>query len=185
MWINRSSKNLYSTYLVYFCFQEIVLKNYPKCRMYMPEVIEHLLEVSIPISLITLPWLLCLFIGHVKPEVSSWSPNTHSLAHTTTQSSLRVLDCFFYEGPNVLFSLGLAILRLNENDIICSQYGDVVVEHLKGWLLENSDLIFDVHYYTLTLIATNVVLQIAFSEFDNLPHKRINKMRNTHKYRWW
>ena len=35
----------------------------------MPEVIEHLLEVSIPISLITLPWLLCLFIGHVKPEV--------------------------------------------------------------------------------------------------------------------
>ena len=49
-------------------FQE-VLKNYPKCRMYMPEVIEHLLEVSIPISLITLPWLLCLFIGHVKPEV--------------------------------------------------------------------------------------------------------------------
>ena len=26
LWINRSSKNLYSTYLVYFCFQEIVVK---------------------------------------------------------------------------------------------------------------------------------------------------------------
>jgi hypothetical protein len=37
---------------------------------YLPEISNHLLKLRIPLSLLTLPWLLCLFIGTLPVKVT-------------------------------------------------------------------------------------------------------------------
>jgi hypothetical protein len=55
-------------------FEVLVEKYLPRCK-------KHLDSLSIPLSVITLPWLLCFYIGYVPME-----------------AALRTLDAFFYEG---------------------------------------------------------------------------------------
>jgi hypothetical protein len=47
---------------------------------YLPASRAHLNALNIPLSVITLPWLLCFYIGYVPME-----------------AALRTLDAFFYE----------------------------------------------------------------------------------------
>lgn len=42
----------------------------------------------------------------------------HGWLNDDSQASLRVLDCFFLEGLNVLFLVGIALLRLNERTLL-------------------------------------------------------------------
>jgi len=43
----------------------------------MPELSEHLLEIGVPIAIVTIPWFLCLYVGflpwHVRNSSSSSS----------------------------------------------------------------------------------------------------------------
>lgn len=150
--ISKFWRNLYSAYLATAHWRTLTFAN----RTYIPEVLDHLRKVSIPISLITLPWLLCLFVGHLKPKVCA-KPFTHVAHNIPNQASMRVLDCFFHEGPTIMFSFALAILRLNEHNIVGQQYGDVVVEQVKAWLQENSESIFHVRF-NLPQAALTIVL---------------------------
>lgn len=43
------------------------------------------------------------------------------------EAALRTLDAFFYEGPNVLFAIGLAIFRLNEPALLVTNDNDKIV----------------------------------------------------------
>ncbi|EPX71868.1 GTPase activating protein Gyp3 [Schizosaccharomyces octosporus yFS286] len=53
-----------------------------------------------PITLVTAAWFMSAFVG-VLP----------------TETTLRIWDCFFYEGSKVLFMTALCILRLGEDEI--------------------------------------------------------------------
>ncbi|EEB06022.1 GTPase activating protein Gyp3 [Schizosaccharomyces japonicus yFS275] len=53
-----------------------------------------------PITLVTAAWFMCAFVG-VLP----------------TETTLRLWDCFFYEGSKVLFLSALSIFRLGEAEI--------------------------------------------------------------------
>ena len=46
------------------------------------------------------------------------------------QTVLFVLDFFFYEGCNVLFAVGLSVLKLHEKMILQELDPDVILEHL-------------------------------------------------------
>jgi len=119
-------------------------------KIYMPEIVDHLERLRIPLSLISLPWLLCLFIGALPESIS-----------------LRVLDVLFYEGPNVLFQISLAILKIMEEVILSTEQGDVVVPLIKGFVASPDE---------------TLLFQVAFQEFGDLPAAKISEMRNTHRY---
>ncbi len=91
---------------------------------YLPQCKKHLDSLNIPLSVITLPWLLCFYIGYVPME-----------------AALRTLDAFFYEGPNVLFAIGLAIFRLNEPALIITHDNDKIVPLMRRAGYSVNDLV--------------------------------------------
>ena len=42
-------------------------------KIYMPTLHDHLTTVDFPTELITQPWFLCLFIGYIPMQVSTWT----------------------------------------------------------------------------------------------------------------
>ena len=78
--------------------QELFEKLLEKC---LPAVFTHLNQISFPISVITQPWFLCLFIGFIPIE-----------------QVLRILDCLFSEGISILFKVCLAMFKLEEAKIL-------------------------------------------------------------------
>ncbi|KAL6076934.1 GTPase activating protein (GAP) [Balamuthia mandrillaris] len=120
-------------------------------KMYLPDCNAHLTKLKIPLSLVTMPWLLCLFIGNLPEECS-----------------LRVLDSFFLEGPNILFRVALAILKMSEEAIMKAEGGDAVVPMLKDITnCPDCDELFD---------------ELVFGEFAELPTAKIEELRNANRY---
>jgi hypothetical protein len=58
---------------------------------------------------------MCLFVSYI-PE----------------RAALRFLDCFFYEGPDVLFQVGLAILKLNQEEILACDDSEKVIQIIRA-----------------------------------------------------
>jgi uncharacterized membrane protein YgdD (TMEM256/DUF423 family) len=58
-------------------------------------------RMGIQISMMSLPWFLCLSIGYTSMEVS-----------------LRILDLFFYFGVDVLFCGYLALFEVKQEKIL-------------------------------------------------------------------
>lgn len=59
------------------------------------------------LSLVTVPWFMCLFVNTLRPEVT-----------------LRVWDMFFCEGSKVLFRISAALLKKNESALIAASSRD-------------------------------------------------------------
>ncbi|RKP00542.1 hypothetical protein CXG81DRAFT_13114, partial [Caulochytrium protostelioides] len=78
----------------------------------MPPMYEYLVnQCQIQLSVATIPWLLSLFISAC------------SLTY-----SLRILDCFFLEGPKIIFQIALAVFKLNAEQILnhCHDDGELM-----------------------------------------------------------
>jgi TBC1 domain family member 8/9 len=67
---------------------QIIFEHYVQEKM--PMLYEHFQNVDIQLSVACLPWFLSLYINSM-PLIFAF----------------RVLDCFFMEGPRVLFQIGL------------------------------------------------------------------------------
>lgn len=67
----------------------------------MPVLHEHFVRHDMQLSVVTLPWLLSLYINSM-PMVFAF----------------RIVDCFMAFGSRVLFQIGLAILKINGDDIL-------------------------------------------------------------------
>jgi Rab-GTPase-TBC domain len=59
------------------------------------------------LSLVTVPWFMCLFVNTLRPEVT-----------------LRVWDMFFCEGSKVLFRISAALLKKNEAALVAASSRD-------------------------------------------------------------
>ncbi|KAJ3276647.1 hypothetical protein HDV01_004180 [Terramyces sp. JEL0728] len=70
-------------------------------KQFMPVLGDHLQKYEIQLSVACLPWFLTLYV------------NSFPLPY-----ALRVLDCFFMEGAKFLFQMGLAILKVNGEEIL-------------------------------------------------------------------
>lgn len=78
-------------------------------------MVAHLENLNVPVAMLFLPWLLCLFIGYVR-----WD------------TGLRVLDLVLWHGAPALFRIGLALLQVSETEIkAISDEGERVASILK------------------------------------------------------
>jgi hypothetical protein len=80
----------------------------------MPEVWRHLQRYNVPVSAVTMPWLLTVYIGYVPIEVLR-SLYTTNLKYC--QAALRIMDCFLCEGLDILFRVGLALFKLRQEQV--------------------------------------------------------------------
>ncbi len=114
---------------------------------YLPNLHAHLTRLQVPIAIISMPWFLCLFIGYIPLE-----------------ATLRMLDCFFFGGPNVLFQMALTLLSLCEASLLAEENGDMIVMLIKQQRFSCETLVEQ------------------FKLFADLPIDVIDEKRNTHKF---
>ncbi len=82
----------------------------------LPDVHEHVMKLGLPISMMTLPWFLCLSVGYVPFELS-----------------LRILDVFFCKGANGLFCIYLALLETKAKTILKLSDAELFTSVLKQY----------------------------------------------------
>ncbi|XP_033761397.1 uncharacterized protein LOC117343169 [Pecten maximus] len=80
----------------------------------LPHLNRHLDSIDIEISTVTLNWFLAIFFDAVP-----------------FQTLLRIWDCFLLEGPKVLFRFTLAILKMNEKEILQKRDTISIMRYLK------------------------------------------------------
>eukprot|EP01112_Ceratiomyxa_fruticulosa_P018034 TRINITY_DN5712_c0_g1_i1.p1 TRINITY_DN5712_c0_g1~~TRINITY_DN5712_c0_g1_i1.p1 ORF type:complete len:800 (-),score=169.49 TRINITY_DN5712_c0_g1_i1:139-2538(-) len=119
-------------------------------KSHFPKLHQHLEAIGLPVTILSLPWFMCLYIGYIPWEVA-----------------LRVIDCFLYEGPLVLFQVGLAILKINYDDIMKLDDSEAVVDMMKGRY-------YDIHQ----------LMDITFRDFAlSITPNYIDEIRNSQKYK--
>ncbi|KAI7905943.1 rab-GTPase-TBC domain-containing protein [Cokeromyces recurvatus] len=103
MLVDQLCPGYYSSSMYGVLLDQVVLEELVK--EYMPNLITYFKEKEIQLSVACLPWFLTLFINSIPlPFV------------------FRILDCFFLEGPKLLFQIAkqsiIAILKLNEKQLL-------------------------------------------------------------------
>ncbi|KAF1804276.1 rab-GTPase-TBC domain-containing protein [Mucor lusitanicus] len=88
------STNMYGALLDQITFEQLVEKT-------MPILWNHFKRTNVELSVACLPWFLSLYINSMPLEFA-----------------VRVLDILFMEGPRILFQIGLAILKVNGEELL-------------------------------------------------------------------
>lgn len=83
---------------------------------HIPDVYQHLSNLGI-VSMIGISWFLTLFL----------TPMNHKCAAI-------IVDCFLWEGPKVLFQVGLTILHLNREALLLAQDDGEAMDVLTAFL---------------------------------------------------
>ena len=127
----------------------------------MPSLSAHLKKHEIQLSVACLPWFLSLYI------------NTLPLAF-----ALRVVDCFFMEGPKVLFQIGLAILKTNGNEILKVKDDGELMNILKRYFAELGDISTNDPKSKQTRF--NELMLMAYREFSSVTMEVVTELRKSH-----
>ncbi|MCJ1267938.1 hypothetical protein MMC22_007824 [Lobaria immixta] len=153
------STTMYGTLLDQRVFESLVEKK-------MPILWDHLVKSDVQLSVVSLPWFLSLYINSM-PLIFAF----------------RVLDVFFLEGPKVLFQVGLAILRINGEDLLDVTDDGTFISILKTYFSRldesahpNSE---NEKYRSVTRFQELMV--VAFKEFAAVTHNTIAEQRAKHK----
>ncbi|KAL8806930.1 MAG: hypothetical protein Q9182_001059 [Xanthomendoza sp. 2 TL-2023] len=153
------STTMYGTILDQRVFESLVEKT-------MPILWDHLVKSDVQLSVVSLPWFLSLYINSM-PLVFA----------------VRVLDVFFLEGPKVLFQIGLAILRLNGEELLDVTDDGTFIQILKEYF---SHLHESAHPTSENEKYRNVtrfqeLMVVAFREFSGITQSTISEQRAKHK----
>jgi len=115
------------------------------------------------LHLISLSWFLTLFA---------------SVVHYTT--AVYVLDCFFYSGAQVLFQLGLYILKSNKDFILqCSEDGEAILQlnrFFQSVIRDEPDII-EVNHDLMTPITMTQLILGARKTFPSISSQQIEHLR--------
>ena len=127
------SKSMIGTHVDQLVLAKIIESSLPEVHTYVPisqslsssdsisKRLNHVLQLiqsisnlyralartQLQLSLVTVPWFMCLFVNTLRPEVT-----------------LRVWDMFFCEGSKVLFRISAALLKKNETALISASSRD-------------------------------------------------------------
>lgn len=153
------STTMYGTLLDQRVFESLVEKT-------MPILWNHLVKSDVQLSVVSLPWFLSLYINSM-PLIFAF----------------RVLDVFFLEGPKVLFQVGLAILRINGEDLLDVTDDGTFISILKTYFSRldesahpNSE---NEKYRSVTKFQEMMI--VAFKEFAAITQSTISEQRARHK----
>lgn len=128
----------------------------------MPMLHEHFVKNDMQLSLVTLPWLLSLFINSM-PMVFAF----------------RIIDCFMAFGSQVLFQVGLAILKINGEAILSVTDDGTMIGLLRNYFRSLGDSAYpessDERRKQITKFQQ--LLVIAFREFSIVSNDTVESER--------
>lgn len=132
----------------------------------MPILWHHLVKSDVQLSVVSLPWFLSLYINSM-PLVFAF----------------RVLDVFFLEGPKVLFQVGLAILRINGEELLDITDDGMFISILKNYFsrLDESAHPNSENEKHRSVTKFQELLVVAFKEFSGITQSTISEQREKHK----
>jgi hypothetical protein len=132
----------------------------------MPILWDHLQKSDVQLSVVSLPWFLSLYINSM-PLVFAF----------------RVLDVFFLEGPKVLFQIGLAILRINGEELLDATDDGAFISVLKTYFsrLEESAHPKSENPKLRAVTRFQELMVVAFKEFSGITQDTITRQRTLHK----
>ena len=150
---------MYGTLLDQRVFESLVEKT-------MPILWDHLVKSDVQLSVVSLPWFLSLYINSM-PLVFAF----------------RVLDVFFLEGPKVLFQVGLAILRINGEDLLDATDDGAFISVLKSYFsrLDESAHPKSENEKLRAVTRFQELMVVAFKEFAGITQSTISDQRAKHK----
>ncbi len=153
------STTMYGTLLDQKVFESVVEKT-------MPILWEHLVKSDVQLSVVSLPWFLSLYINSM-PLVFAF----------------RVLDVFFVEGPKVLFQVGLAILRINGEELLDAADDGAFISVLKSYFsrLDESAHPKSENPKLRAINRFQELMVVAFKEFSGITHSTIQDLRLKNK----
>ena len=153
------SITMYGTLLDQRVFESLVEKT-------MPILWEHLVKSDIQLSVVSLPWFLSLYINSM-PLVFAF----------------RVLDVFFLEGPKVLFQIGLAILRINGEELLDVTDDGAFISVLKTYFsrLDESMHPKSENEKLRAVTRFQELMVVAFKEFSGITQSTISEQRSKYK----
>ncbi|KAK4199698.1 hypothetical protein QBC40DRAFT_281276 [Triangularia verruculosa] len=153
------STTMYGTLLDQKVFESLVEKT-------MPILWEHLVKSDVQLSVVSLPWFLSLYINSM-PLVFAF----------------RVLDVFFVEGPKVLFQVGLAILRINGEELLDATDDGAFISVLKSYFsrLDESAHPKSENPKLRAVTRFQELMVVAFKEFAGITHNSITELRLKNK----
>jgi hypothetical protein len=70
-------------------------------QLHLPNLAAHMKKIYMDMGIFSVPWFVCLYLNSVNSLVA-----------------MKILDCFFLDGPKFLFWLSLSILKINERKLI-------------------------------------------------------------------
>lgn len=153
------STTMYGTLLDQKVFEALVEKT-------MPILWEHLVKSDVQLSVVSLPWFLSLYVNSM-PLVFAF----------------RVLDVFFVEGPKVLFQVGLAILRINGEELLDATDDGAFISVLKSYFarLDESAHPKSENPKLRAVTRFQELMVVAFKEFSGITHGSIAELRLKNK----
>jgi TBC1 domain family member 8/9 len=153
------SQTMYGTLLDQRVFESLVEKT-------MPILWDHLVKADVQLSVVSLPWFLSLYINSM-PLVFAF----------------RVLDVFFLEGPKVLFQVGLAILRINGEELLDATDDGAFIQVLKSYFskLDESAHPKSENAKLRAVTRFQELMVVAFKEFSGITQSSITDQRVKHK----
>jgi hypothetical protein len=153
------STTMYGTLLDQRVFESLVEKT-------MPILWDHLVKYDVQLSVVSLPWFLSLYINSM-PLVFAF----------------RVLDVFFLEGPKVLFQVGLAILRINGEELLDATDDGAFISVLKSYFskLDESAHPRSENAKLRAVTRFQELMVVAFKEFAQITQSSISEQRMKHK----
>ncbi|KAG1492701.1 hypothetical protein G6F47_011236 [Rhizopus delemar] len=153
------STSMYGALLDQIIFEHLLEKTMPKLH-------QHFKQADIQLSVACLPWFLSLYINSMP-----------------LLFAFRVLDCFFMEGPKVLFQIGLAVLKINGDGLLEASDDGAFMNILKQYfshldtpLYPNSD-----NPKAKNLTKFNELLLVAYREFSSVTDEVVRELRQTHQ----
>tara|TARA_R110002003_G_scaffold124_3_gene11181 strand:- start:7437 stop:8270 length:834 start_codon:yes stop_codon:yes gene_type:complete len=150
---------MYGTLLDQKVFESLVEKT-------MPILWDHLVKSDVQLSVVSLPWFLSLYINSM-PLIFAF----------------RVLDVFFLEGPKVLFQIGLAILRINGEELLDASDDGSFISVLKSYFsrLDESAHPKSENPKLRAVTRFQELMVVAFKEFASITQNTISEQRLKHK----
>ncbi|KAI7876665.1 TBC-domain-containing protein [Lichtheimia hyalospora FSU 10163] len=132
----------------------------------MPILYNHFKKTDIQLSVACLPWFLSLYINSMP-----------------LLFAFRVLDCFFMDGPKILFQIGLAILKINGDELLKTNDDGAFMNVLKHYFNSLHEPLYpdSQNSKARSLTRFNELLLVAYREFGNITDDKIREMRQTHQ----
>ncbi|KAK4544802.1 hypothetical protein LTR36_004051 [Oleoguttula mirabilis] len=150
------SQTMYGTLLDQRVLESLVQRT-------MPILWDHLVKNDVQLSVVSLPWFLSLYINSM-PLIFAF----------------RVLDVFFLEGAKVLFQVGLAILRINGEELLDATDDGAFINVLKSYFTRLGESAHPLSSNPKHRAITNfqALMVVAFKEFDGITQGTISEQRS-------